>query len=133
MARRGVELLGVGDTKKALEGFRDRLRPELQAVIVVTLGRVVEGAQKRAPKDTGQMASDISFDPPEGDKTVGYAGIRKGAPSEIYAPIVHYGWPARGIKPNGFMRKAGNYERKPHRLRLGEVIAEAVKRGNRRV
>ena len=56
---------------------------------------VARAAAARAPKRSGRLASSITADPHKGgvsiDSTLPYAGP------------VHWGWPARRIKPNTFL------------------------------
>jgi hypothetical protein len=58
-------------------------------------------AQARAPKRTGRLAASVQA------SSLG-KGQAQVASSLVYAPVIHYGWPAHSITPNPFLESAAN-------------------------
>jgi phage gpG-like protein len=60
---------------------------------------VQQRAQAAAPKATGRLAASITAkDIGEGHSVVGS--------TLVYAPVIHYGWPAHSISPHPFLTDA---------------------------
>lgn len=82
---------------------------------------VADEASRRAPVASGKLRSDIRI---SATKKTGI--VRAGRKAIPYAAPIHWGWPARGIRPNLFASKAAKatepewvaeYER-----RMNEII-----------
>lgn len=64
------------------------------------VAQVVVGAT-RAPRRTGRLASTV-----RPGATQRAAIVRAGRASVPYAPVIHWGWPRRGIRPNPYLSTA---------------------------
>jgi hypothetical protein len=59
--------------------------------------QVAAAASARAPHKSGALASSV-----RGNRAAGAAVIKIGRASVPYAGVIHWGWPARNIRPQPF-------------------------------
>lgn len=109
------EIDGLRELQRALnrldQDTRLAMKPTHQAAAEI----VATDASRRAPKRTGRLARSVKASAVKtgGRVRIGYGG---GAPS-LYAGPIHFGWPARRIRPQAFVYDALDPKR-PEVLRL---------------
>ena len=69
---------------------------DLKTAYAAAAAFVAGAARGRAPKRTGRMAGKI-----KGNRAAGRATVS--GPGLAYPPVIHYGWPERGIDPQAFI------------------------------
>lgn len=74
---------------------------DLKSTHARVAGLVTTAGKAWAPKRTGRLAATIR---PSGTKTA--AIVRAGYARTPYAPPIHWGWPARGIRANPWLSRA---------------------------
>lgn len=134
MAGTGVYGYRVGSGTQDISGLRETLR-DLKQLSKDTredmkdthrqAGEIVAAAAKPlAPVRTGTLAATVVSAP---TKYQGRVRIGRGQ-SVPYAGPIHFGWPARRIKPQSFVYEAldGRREevRQAYERRIGELIAQ---------
>lgn len=99
---RAIRVEGLDELRRELRRVKDRELDEEMKQIHLDLAReVVEKARRNVPVKSGRLRDSLR---PSG--TVRDAVGRAGKASVPYAPIVHWGWPARGIPSRPFLREA---------------------------
>ena len=95
------EIEGLREVQKALNKFSDATRKEMKSTHLQA-AEIVVGASKRfVPIKTGALAQSIRA------AAVQSGGrVRVGSASVPYAGPIHFGWPARRIKPQPFIYDA---------------------------
>jgi hypothetical protein len=97
MPAAAYELQGARQLRKGLRAAGDNLT-DLKIVHGQAAGIAAGRARQLAPKRTARLAGTIRA---SGTKTAGI--VRVGNNSKVkYAGPIHWGWPARHIKPNPF-------------------------------
>ena len=92
------EIEGLREVQKALNKFSDATRKEMQSTHLKA-AEIVVGASKRfVPIKTGALAQSIR---PAAVMSGGR--VKVGSASVPYAGPIHFGWPARRIKPQPFV------------------------------
>ena len=95
------EIEGLREVQKALNKFSDATRKEMQSTHLKA-AEIVVGASKRfVPIKTGALAQSIR---PAAVMSGGR--VKVGSASVPYAGPIHFGWPARSIKPQPFVYDA---------------------------
>jgi len=95
------EIEGLREVQKALNKFSDATRKEMQSTHLKA-AEIVVGASKRfVPIKTGALAQSIR---PAAVMSGGR--VKVGSASVPYAGPIHFGWPARRIKPQPFVYDA---------------------------
>jgi hypothetical protein len=84
---------------------------------------VASAAASRAPRRTGTLAASG-----RGNRAAGKAVVLFGGARAVYAPVVHYGWPRRGIRPQPFATDAARAT-EPQWLPIYEAAIVAVVAG----
>jgi hypothetical protein len=96
------EVIGAVRLRRTLKGVEGGLEDLTQ--LHEEIGRIVaDYARPRAPRVTGQLASTI-----RSSGTKSYAVVRAGFARTPYAGVQEFGWPARNIPPNPFLRPAAH-------------------------
>lgn len=93
-----VEIQGLKETQRALRGLSKDTRDDMKEVHRRAGEIVVDGVQIFVPVRTGALLASIKSNP-----TQRQGRVRIGSLSVLYAGAVHFGWPARNIKPNPFI------------------------------
>jgi hypothetical protein len=95
------EIEGLREVQKALNKFSDATRKEMKSTHLQA-AEIVVGASKRfVPIKTGALAQSIR---PAAVMSGGR--VKVGSASVPYAGPIHFGWPARRIKPQAFVYDA---------------------------
>lgn len=95
------EIEGLREVQKALNKFSDATRKEMQSTHLQA-AEIVVGASKRfVPIKTGALAQSI-----RAAAVMSGGRVKVGSASVPYAGPIHFGWPARRIKPQAFIYDA---------------------------
>jgi hypothetical protein len=96
-----IEIDGLKETQRALREMDNELRFEMKATHLKAAQVVVDGAIRFVPFKTGALAKSI-----RAAATMTSGKVRVGSASVPYAGPIHFGWPARRIKPQPFIYDA---------------------------
>ena len=95
-----IKATGVKELRRELRRMGDDLE-DLKTLNLTVASMVAERAKDIVPRRTGNLADTIR---PSGTKTAGR--VRSGFKRVPYAGVIHFGFPARGIKPQPFLYDA---------------------------
>ena len=93
-----LEIDGLRDVQKAMRGFSDDSRNDMKETHRKAGQIVVDGAVRYVPVRTGALLASLRSAP-----TQRQGRVRVGSAAVPYAGPIHFGWPARNIKPNPFI------------------------------
>jgi hypothetical protein len=115
------EIQGLREVQKALNKFSDATRKEMKSTHLKAAEIVVGASKKFVPIKTGALAQSIRA------AAVQTGGrVKVGSPSVPYAGPIHFGWPARSIKPQPFIYDALDTRRgdvsRLYAVRIGELV-----------
>lgn len=102
MAGPRVELVGADTFDRTLDQAADAIS-DMKGATEKTATLIVADARARAPRRTGRLASSITGDVQPNQSLVGS--------DLVYAPVIHWGWPARNIEPEPFLVEAAEATR----------------------
>jgi len=106
------------DKAKAKASNLDAANAKIGAVLV-------EVAKLRAPHDTGQLRNLLRFSVRQAKATRdGSRGAVTASVSTPYAAPIHYGWPARNIRPQKFL--AVSLDKLDRSGKIGEIYTDAI-------
>ena len=95
-----IKATGVKELRRELRRMGNDLE-DLKALNLDVATLVSDRAKDIVPRRTGNLADTIR---PAGTKTAGR--VRAGFKRVPYAGVIHFGFPARGIKPQPFLYDA---------------------------
>lgn len=96
-----IQIEGLKETQAALRAVSDDLKGEMKPTHLKAAEIIVEGSKKYVPVRSGRLATSIrAFATQTGGR------VRVGSAAVPYAGPVHFGWPARRIKPQPFIYDA---------------------------
>lgn len=115
-----VRVEGLNECVRSLKKLGDDLGDLKEANN--TLGReIASRASAVAPKRSGRLAASIKT-----NKAAKKVQIKAGGTRAAYAGVIEYGWPARNIRPQPFLRKAAfenrNYIVEEYEKNIKQVI-----------
>lgn len=121
-----------GGGRVHVEGLRKAIRALDQAGVdagdmrdlMHDLGMLVVNAAT-PPRDSGALASTI-----RAGRGKTKAVVRAGGARAPYAGVIHYGWPARGISPQPFLRDALMRKRIDVFNALDQGVSQILKSNN---
>lgn len=114
----GIRVDGLVALQKALRSAPPELRKELRLANKAAAQVVATAAKPLAPKRTGRLAASIGARAGQRD-----ASVKAGSASRVpYAGPIHFGWPARGIRPQPFLYKALDRRQNEVRARYEDAI-----------
>lgn len=96
-----IQIEGLKETQRALREMSDDLRDEMKPTHKAAAEVIVEGSKRYVPVRSGRLASSIRA---VATRTSGR--VRAGSAAVPYAGPIHFGWPARRIKPQPFIYDA---------------------------
>ena len=103
-----VEISGLAELNKVLDGLSREVRPQLQKGLMKTGLQIVRQAKKNCPVDTGYLRSSIAASKIEGGGVMvsaGASGTANGVTKDVvYAPYVEYG--TRNMPAQPYFRPA---------------------------
>jgi hypothetical protein len=118
-----VEVEGASAFRKAATAAGKEAVDDLKKANKAAAEVVKAAAIPLAPVLTGALRSSIR---PAGTKTAGI--VRAGKARIPWAPVVHWGWAARGIEPRPFMLDALDRRRDEVTERYATQVAEIVRK-----
>ena len=98
-SKQGIE--GLAEVNKALRSMSKDTRDSMKATHKRAAAIVIQGAKRFVPVVSGKLATSI-----RDGSTQRMGRVRVGAASVPYAGPIHFGWPARQIKPQPFIYDA---------------------------
>jgi HK97 gp10 family phage protein len=101
-----IQIDGLKETQKALREMSDDLKYKMKETHREAAEVVVEGSKRYVPFRTGKLAASI-----RAAATMTSGKVRVGSASVPYAGPIHFGWPARSIKPQPFIYDAMDVRR----------------------
>ena len=93
-----AQIDGLRETQKALKALGESTKKELKSTHLEAAQIVVNGALRIAPVRTGALAASM-----RAAATMTSGKVRIGNAAVPYAGAIHFGWPARRIKPQPFI------------------------------
>lgn len=96
-----IQIEGLKETQKALASMSDDLKDEMKPTHKAAAEVIVEGSKRYVPVRSGRLATSIRA---VATRTSGR--VRAGSAAVPYAGPIHFGWPARRIKPQPFIYDA---------------------------
>jgi len=93
-----LEIDGLRQVQKAMRNFSDDSRNDMKETHRKAGQIVVDGAARFVPVRSGALLASLRSAP-----TQRQGRVRVGSAAVPYAGPIHFGWPARGIKPNPFI------------------------------
>lgn len=105
-----IQIEGLKETQAALRAASNDLRNEMKPTHKAAAEVIVDGAKRYVPVRSGRLASSI-----RAAATQTGGRVRAGSAAVPYAGPIHFGWPARRIKPQPFIYEAMDERR-------GEVL-----------
>ena len=96
-----IQIEGLKETQKALRDMSDDLKDEMKPTHKAAAEVIVEGSKRYVPVRSGRLAASIRA---VATRTSGR--VRAGSAAVPYAGPIHFGWPARRIKPQPFIYDA---------------------------
>lgn len=97
-----IRVEGLDELRRNLRRVKDsELDSEMKAIHQALAREIVEKALPNVPKKSGRLRESVRSAGTKRD-AIG----RAGSASVPYAPIIHWGWPARNITGRPFLREA---------------------------
>ena len=93
-----LEIDGLRQVQKAMRSFSDDSRNDMKETHRRAGQIVVDGAARYVPVRSGALLASLKSAP-----TQRQGRVRVGSAAVPYAGPIHFGWPARQIKPNPFI------------------------------
>lgn len=112
-----AQIEGLREVQKALRDISGDLANEMKPTHKAAAEIVVDGAKRYAPVRTGRLADSIRA---AATRTGGR--VRVGSAAVPYAGPIHFGWPARRIKPQPFVYEALD----PRRAEVANLYTERL-------
>lgn len=125
---------GSGPVKINVQGLRRTLRALEKAgadagsmrTLMHEIGMiVVRAAAPKAPYLTGSLRGNI-----RAGRGKTKAVVRAGGARVPYAPVVHYGWPERGISPQPFLVSAAQQQRPAMFAKFEQGVGQLLHKNN---
>ena len=98
-----VEVKNLKPLQREVRRMKDKeLNAEMKKANKAAAQVAVDDGKPRAPKVSGSLAGTI-----KAANSAKYAAVKAGSPKKVpYAGVIHFGWPARNIKPQPFLDDA---------------------------
>lgn len=93
-----LQIEGLRELQRALRNFADDSRNDMKETHRKAGQLVVDGATRLVPVRSGALLASLKSMP-----TQRQGRVRVGSAAVPYAGAIHFGWPARNIKPNPFI------------------------------
>lgn len=118
-----AEVLGLREVQRDLRRLSDDTKEDMKETHLAAAEVVVLGAKRYVPYRTGRLAESIRA---LASKSSGR--VRAGSASVPYAGPIHFGWPARRIKPQPFIYDAMDERVDVIRSLYDQRIEELIRR-----
>lgn len=93
-----LQIEGLGAVQKAMRNFADDSKNDMKETHRKAGQIVVDGAVRLVPVRSGALLASLRSAP-----TQRQGKVRVGSAAVPYAGPIHFGWPARNIRPNPFI------------------------------
>jgi Bacteriophage HK97-gp10, putative tail-component len=118
-----AEIEGLRDLQKSLRKLSKESRDEMKETHRKAGEIVVKAATPFTPVDSGALSASLKSAP-----TQRQGRVRLGSAAVPYAGPIHFGWPARNIRPNPFIYQVLDSRRdevlKLYERRIDEIITK---------
>jgi len=118
-----AQIVGLRETQKALKNLGEATKKDLKSTHKEAAQIVVNGAIRYVPVRTGALAASM-----RAASTMTSGKVRLGNSKVPYAGAIHFGWPARRIKPQPFIYDALDGRRNEIATLYRERIFQLVKK-----
>lgn len=112
-----LKIEGLREVQRDLRKLSEATKKEMKATHQKAAEIVVGESKKYVPVRTGALANSI-----RAAATMRGGRVRVGSASVPYAGPIHFGWPARRIKPQPFIYEALD----PRRNEIAQLYAERI-------
>jgi hypothetical protein len=120
-----VAVSGHKELRKALRSLEDSgVTKELKEVHKATAAVVAPEASRLTPRRSGVLSAGIA---PSATQKGAVVRMGRGR-SALYAAVIHFGWPKRGIKPQPSVFKAAGRKRDEYTQIFQERMTALVNR-----
>lgn len=99
--RGAQQIEGLKEVNAALRSMSKATRDDMKETHKKAAAIVIDGAKRFVPVRTGRLAASI-----RDGSTQRMGRVRVGSASVPYAGPIHFGWPARAIRPQPFIYDA---------------------------
>lgn len=120
-----LEIDGLRETLRDLKKLSDDARDDMKETHRIAGQIVVDGAKRYVPVRSGVLAASMRSAP-----TTRQGRVRVGNSQAPYAGPIHFGWPARRIKPQPFIYDALDSRRSEVATAYAERITQLIQRHN---
>jgi carbon monoxide dehydrogenase subunit G len=100
MAEFTVSVKGLREVTRSFKQYEGAV-DDLKTANAAISSKVAQSAVATTPKLTGRLASTV-----KGNRAVQRVQIKAGGARVPYAGVIEYGWPARNIEAQPFLRRA---------------------------
>lgn len=116
-----AEIEGLREVQKAMRKFSDDSRNDMKETHRKAGQIVVDGAARYVPVRSGALLASLRSAP-----TQRQGRVRVGSAAVPYAGPIHFGWPARKIKPNPFIYEVLDDRRQEVYALYAQRISELI-------
>lgn len=116
-----LEIEGLRDLQKALRNLTEDSRNDMKETHRKAGQIVVDGAARLVPVRSGALLASLKSAP-----TQRQGRVRVGSAAVPYAGPIHFGWPARNIKPNPFIYEVLDGRRQEVYALYSQRISELI-------
>ena len=116
-----LEIDGLRQVQKAMRSFSDDSRNDMKETHRRAGQIVVDGAARYVPVRSGALLASLKSAP-----TQRQGRVRVGSAAVPYAGPIHFGWPARNIKPNPFIYEVLDGRRQEVYALYSQRISELI-------
>jgi HK97 gp10 family phage protein len=114
-----IQIEGLKETQAALRAVSNDLKTEMKPTHLKAAQIIVDGSKRYVPVRSGKLAASI-----RAAATQTGGRVRAGFAAVPYAGPIHFGWPARRIKPQPFIYDAMD----DRRAEVLKVYADRISR-----
>ncbi|CAB4142710.1 Bacteriophage HK97-gp10, putative tail-component [uncultured Caudovirales phage] len=116
-----LEIEGLRDLQKSLRNLTEDSRNDMKETHRKAGQIVVDGAARLVPVRSGALVASLRSAP-----TQRQGRVRVGSAAVPYAGPIHFGWPARNIKPNPFIYEVLDGRRQEVYALYSQRISELI-------
>jgi len=121
MAEFTVSVKGLREVTRSFKQYEGAV-DDLKTANAAISSKVAQSAVATTPKLTGRLASTV-----KGNRAVQRVQIKAGGARVPYAGVIEYGWPARNIEAQPFLRRAA-WTNKDYVIQQYSSNLESIKR-----
>jgi carbon monoxide dehydrogenase subunit G len=121
MAEFTVSVKGLREVTRSFKQYEGAV-DDLKTANAAISSKVAQSAVATTPKLTGRLASTV-----KGNRAVQRVQIKAGGARVPYAGVIEYGWPARNIEAQPYLRRAA-WTNKDYVIQQYSSNLESIKR-----